>query len=42
MRRMRTAVKHQGFGEIIDRRGTRAARRLRVAPARGVSEISCS
>jgi hypothetical protein len=32
MRRMRNAVKHEGFGELIDRRGTRAARRLRIPP----------
>jgi len=32
MRRMRNAVKHEGFGELVDRRGTRAARRLRIPP----------
>src|SRR5262245_66381408 len=32
MRRMRNAVKYGGFGELIDRRGTRAARRLRIRP----------
>jgi hypothetical protein len=32
MRRMRNAVKHSGFGELVDGRGTRAARRLRIAP----------
>jgi hypothetical protein len=30
MRRMRNAVKHEGFGELIDGRGTRIARRLRI------------
>jgi hypothetical protein len=32
MRRMRNAVKHEGFGELVDGRGTRAARRLRISP----------
>jgi hypothetical protein len=32
MRRMRNAVKHEGFGELVDGRGTRAARRLRIPP----------
>jgi hypothetical protein len=32
MRRMRNAVKHEGFGELVDGRGTRAARRFRIPP----------
>jgi hypothetical protein len=32
MRRMRNAVRHEGFGELVDGRGTRAARRLRLPP----------
>jgi hypothetical protein len=32
MRRMRNALKHEGFGELVDGRGTRAARRLRIPP----------
>jgi hypothetical protein len=38
MRRMRNAVKHSGFGELVDGRGTRAARRLRIAPE-GIGEL---
>jgi hypothetical protein len=32
MRRMRNAVRHEGFGELVDGRGTRAARRFRLPP----------
>jgi hypothetical protein len=38
MRRMRNAVKHEGFGELIDGRGTRAARRRRI-PMEVVREL---
>src|SRR5436190_9521639 len=38
MRRMRHAVEHEGFGELIDGRGTRAARRRRI-PMEVVREL---
>lgn len=38
MRRMRRAVEHGGFGELIDGRGTRAARRRRI-PIEVVREL---
>jgi len=38
MRRMRNAVRHEGFGELIDRRGTPGARRLRI-PLEVINEL---